>query len=198
MESNAVMESREIRMGHGNFATQLVFRYAGGWLLALSAVAVAGIVFGITVDLKWFVAGMMVVFIIIPMALAFLYYYYALRKEFYVNMTPHRLIVGENGISAIMRFVRQEDPDEYGSGEAEREVTEREVFFSYSVMKSCIPSGNSFVINFRKHCKGFLWFPSDAFGDMDSAGKAFELICGGIDRYSPHSGQSDDRGRTLS
>ena len=108
MESKVVIESREIRMSHGNFVSQLVFRYAGWWLLALSAVAVTGVVFGITVDLRWFVAGMMVVFIIIPMVLAFLYYYYALRKEFYVNMTPHRLLVGENGISAILRIAGQE------------------------------------------------------------------------------------------
>ncbi len=193
MESKVVIESREIRMSHGNFVSQLVFRYAGWWLLALSAVAVTGVVFGITVDLRWFVAGMMVVFIIIPMVLAFLYYYYALRKEFYVNMTPHRLLVGENGISAILRIAGQEDPDESGS-----EVTELEVFFSYSVMKSCIASDNSFVITFRKQCKGFLWFPSDAFGEIDSSGRAIEMICSGIYRYSPHPGQSDDSERSLS
>ena len=47
------MESKEYRMGSGRFASELLFRYGGWWLLLLSMTAVAGIVLGISICGGW-------------------------------------------------------------------------------------------------------------------------------------------------
>lgn len=168
-------------MDQRDFARELIFRCGGWWLLALSVVAVAGLVAGITVDIGWFIIGLMVFFIVTPLALAFLYYFYGLRKEFYVNTVPHRIIVDEEGITTVMRL---SDPEDAGNpaeeGGDERPVRERKEFFSYSMMKDCLPGHGAFIVTFKKSSKGFIWFPITAFGAPDNVEFALDLIYNAI------------------
>lgn len=78
-------------MRGGSFAIEMLFRYAGIWMLLLSATALTGIILGITIDLRWFVIGLMVVFVVIPMVLAFLYYYFENQtRVFHQHHTAYR------------------------------------------------------------------------------------------------------------
>lgn len=168
-------ESRVFRMGAANFMTHLVFSYAGPWLLALSATAVVGVAFGIAVDLRWFVVGMMVVFLVIPMLMGFMYYYYGLRRECLVNSVPHALVVEDDGIRVRMLFRqnnddagKQDGDDGVDENQAEPEYLERFEFFSYSDMRPPKIGTKSVVIPLHHTASGFLWIPFDAFGDMAS------------------------------
>lgn len=163
------MESKEYRMGSGRFASELLFRYGGWWLLLLSMTAVAGIVLGICMDLRWMVVGLMTVFVVIPMALAFLYYYYGFRRECFVNTIPHKIDVSADGITVLLRISAPErtesaDPDSF-SENVDAGPQYRREFFPFSAMSSYRIGNNSVIIPFRSPAKGFLWIPADAYDD---------------------------------
>lgn len=169
------MESKEFRMSGGRFAAELVFRYAGVWLLLLSATAVTGVALGIAVDLRWMIAALMVVFIIIPMVLAFLYYYYGLRRECFVNMLPHRIVVEDEGISVRLKLSSAECQEN-------KECSYRNEFFSFSEMQPYRIGTDSVIIPFKAPVRGFIWIPADAFDDTAVLTSALEMIDKGIRR----------------
>lgn len=170
-------ESRVFRMGAANFISHLIFTYAGPWLLALSATAVAGVAFGIAVDIRWFVVGMMMVFLVIPMLMGFMYYYYGLRRGCLVNSVTHAVVVDDKGITVRMLFEQPrddaddaDDPDgmetaDKENADGERRYVERPEFFPYSDMKPYRIGMKSVVIPLQGKDPGFLWIPFDAFGE---------------------------------
>lgn len=193
-------KSRIIKMNGMSFLTELIFRYAGIWLLVLSATAVVGLVLGIAVDLRWFVVGLMIIFLIIPMAMAFLYYYYGLRKECFVNTVPHVLALLEDGIN--VEILAPDTPDgirpdapgneqssnaddssaaddsvaavPLGSAPAFREI--RTEFFPFSAMRPMRIGHDSAIIPFAPPTKGFIWIPADAFDSAESLADILEYI----------------------
>lgn len=193
-------KSRIIKMNGMSFLTELIFRYAGIWLLVLSATAVDGLVLGIAVDLRWFVAGLMIVFLIIPMAMAFLYYYYGLRKECFVNTVPHVISLMEDGINVKILVpdttddtgpdapgneqssnadgssatVNSEASGTLGSAPSFREI--RTEFFPFSAMLPMRIGHDSAIIPFAPPAKGFIWIPADAFDSADSLADILEYI----------------------
>lgn len=172
-------ESRVFRMGAANFISHLIFTYAGPWLLVLSATAVAGVAFGIAVDIRWFIVGMMVVFLVIPMLMGFMYYYYGLRRGCLVNSVMHAVVIDDKGITVRMLFEQpRDDADDAAdmesadkesadkrSADGQRRYVERLEFFPYSDMKPYRIGMKSVVIPLQGNTPGFLWIPFDAFGE---------------------------------
>lgn len=167
-------ESRVFRMGAANFISHLIFTYAGPWLLALSAVAVAGLAFGIAVDIRWFIVGLMMVFLVIPMLMGFMYYYYGLRRGCLVNSVTHAVVVDDKGITVRMLFEQSRDDADDPAGvetadkenaDGERRYVDRPEFFPYSDMKPYRIGMKSVVIPLQGKDPGFLWIPFDAFGE---------------------------------
>lgn len=161
---NKPLTTQEFRMGASRFALEMIFRYAGVWLITLAAIALAGVIFGLVVDIRWFVLGLMVSFIIFPLLLAFLYYYYALRRDCVVNYLPHRLsIMPDSGLVATMRV---------------DENTERNETFAWESLFPYKIGSNSAVVPMKAPLKGFIWIPASAFGseaDMVEFFKALDL-----------------------
>ena len=158
-------ESRVFRMGAANFISHLIFTYAGPWLLALSATAVAGVAFGIAVDIRWFIVGMMMVFLVIPMLMGFMYYYYGLRRGCLVNSVTHAVVVDDKGITVRMLFPDGMETADKENADGERRYVERPEFFPYSDMKPYRIGMKSVVIPLQGKDPGFLWIPFDAFGE---------------------------------
>lgn len=175
MESENCIESRRFRMGTANFVSHLIFTYAGPWLLALCGTAVVGVALGIAVDLRWFIVGLMIVFIIIPMLMAFMYYYHGLRRECLVNSVDHTLIVEDGGITVRMFFPSVDNTAEDG-GDAGLNEEERVVHFDYKDMKPFGIGVKSIAISFRKPLKGFLWMPFDAFGSPEETERVLGIL----------------------
>lgn len=161
--------SKVFKMSGKRFAMELLFRYAWLWLLSLSLFAVAGLVLGIVVDLRWLVAALMIVCIVLPMVLGFLYYYYGLRRECFVNTVPHRMIVGDNGILCRLRIKEiknTSDSDQIADSDHDA-VRFRDEFFPYESMEKFIIGKDSALVPLKKPFSGFLWIPADAFTDTD-------------------------------
>lgn len=145
--------SREFSMNGRHFLLGFIFRYSWIWMLSLSLIGVAALIIGITIDIRWFIVGLMVVLIVMPMLFAFLYYYYGLRRECYVNTITHRIIFKPEGINVNLIFHDKDSED----------IHERDEFFAYSEMQPFEIGSKSVTIPFRKPKKGFLWIPADAF-----------------------------------
>lgn len=180
------MESKVYRMRGASFAVEMMFRYSGIWLLGLFVLALLGIILGVTVDLRILVVGLMVIFVVFPMVLAFLYYYFGLRKECFINTIPHSLLITDDGLTVRMFFypdnkgqdgdVVEESSDNNESSDTDVIPQIREEFFSYSQMLPYRIGSKSVTIPLRSPAKGFIWIPADAFDDNAELASALELI----------------------
>ena len=176
--------TNEFRMGGANFLSVLLFRYAWIWLLTLSVAGVCGIVLGIVIDYRWMILGLMVILVILPMIFAFIYYFYALRRECYVNTVNHRLVFEDDGIRAILKFRinaqsdgEKEDQSSGAEGnDAEEIFNTREEFFNYSDMKPYQFGAKSLIIGFRPPRKGFIWVPFDAFESESELARTLDML----------------------
>lgn len=180
------LQSKPIRMGGRSFFMELLFRYAGIWILLLSCTAVAGLALGVAVDLRWFVAGLMVVFLVIPMVMAFLYYYYGLRKECFINAVPHMIAVDEEGMTVTILSPVPEGSEEAvnpsespaapcESAPAPYAVARKEIF-PFSSMRPVRIGHDCAIIPFAPPAKGFVWIPSDAFESPETLADILEFI----------------------
>lgn len=146
--NKALVCTHAFKMSASNFMSTFLFRYAWLWLLSLSALGVAGLVIGITVDIRWLILGLMLIFIVIPLVATFIYYYFALKPECYVNTTCHTLEFDENGITATLIF--DEDKN-------------RELKFDYCRFKNVEINADSYLLLFKAPDKGYIWIPKTAF-----------------------------------
>lgn len=188
MEKPLNPETNEIRMSSGRFLPELIFRFGGIWMLSLCIISVAGLALGIVIDLRWFVLGLMLIFVVLPMIISFMYYYYGLRRECYVNTLPHRIRMQEDGLAVTMVFKHrkeekkedsnQENPEEETghTEEPEFEITEREEIFPYSMLNPMKVTSDSAMFFFRKPRKGFIWIPVNAFDDPETLSEFLERI----------------------
>lgn len=161
-KQNEIPSTLEFRMTSTRFVAEMIFRYAGVWLIVLAAVAVVGIVCGFVIDLRWFVISLMVVFVVFPMLLAFLYYYYALRRETVINSLPHSLsIVPGDGLMVTMRI---------------DEETERKEILSWDTLSRYKVGSNSAIVPLRSPLKGFVWIPASAFSSESEMVTFFKAL----------------------
>lgn len=169
MENNIAFSTSQFRMSASNFMMSFIFRFAWIWLLLLSGLGIAGLVVGITVDLRWFIIGLMLIFIILPMIMAFLYFSYGLKKECYINTVPHNIDFGEMGVNVNLTFPSYSEEEE----EKQKERTE---FFEYGSMRPFRVGAKSVTIPFKSPRKGFLWIPADAFENEDHLENFLQFI----------------------
>lgn len=188
MENDEYLCSEPYKMNGLRFASEMIFRYGGTWLLSLSAVGVIGIVAGIVVDLRWLVLALMVVFIVIPMVMAYIYYYYGLRKECYVNVVEHTARIDDESIVMTLLLPSAAQVEDTESEETENNVIDCsasdstvekrrvDVAFPYSDLKRLEMGMNSIVIKFKINRKGFLWIPANAFTDEAQFVKVYDAL----------------------
>lgn len=172
-QTNKEIVSEPFRMGAGAFAKTMIFRYAAVWVVALMVIALVGVAFGIIVDIRWMIVGFMVVFIVIPALLMFFYYSYGLKRECYVNAVNHRIIVGDEGVTARIIVPAFTETDKDGN------ITEtpermRDEFFSYDAMTEVRRNIKSFTITLGPPHRGFLWIPETAFPTPEAYERLFE------------------------
>lgn len=139
-------------MKGSNFMVSFIFRYAWIWLVLLSALGVTGLVLGLTVDLSWAIVGLMIILILLPLIALFVYYFYALRPECYVNTVRHSISFSEQGIRATLCF---------------NDETVRRQFFPFSDFDKIDLNVKSVLIRFRKPRKGYIWIPLYAYGSEE-------------------------------
>lgn len=158
--------SEIFKMGGVNFARTMIYRHAAKWLACIYVVAISGLILGIAVDLHILLAGLMIIFIVLPGLLATFYYTHGLRRECYVNALHHRLITCEHGVTARIYF-EEVVYDEDGIEEETRLEHSKDEFFSFDEMKSIERNVHACMVILKKPLSGFLWIPESAYKDPE-------------------------------
>ncbi len=153
------------RMKRSMFARLIIFNNAKWALILFPLLVLSGIIIGIKYDLRWLILSLMLVFIVIPGIFAMLYYYYGLKKGYYINIIDHSIECVDSGIVARMF---------YGESEIRKELIPYDVFSKYVV-------GRDYVLFKTKgEWDGFFWLPISAFASTD----VFSQIINWISSYN--------------
>lgn len=151
------VESGIFRMGGGAFATALVRNFGRRWIIAFAVIVIASVLPGIFIDVRFLIIALMVVLIVSPMMLVFLYYSYGLRKECFVNIIPHTVSVEEDSVKVKIYTDRD--------SEDENEWKYREIFFPKGDFGKYRVDGDAVEFELGKPKRGFLWLPLSAYED---------------------------------
>lgn len=173
MANKIIFQTNQYKMSSINFFTTFIFKFGGLWLLILSFIAVFALIIGISIDIRWLITGLMVIFILIPLIAVFIYYTFALKKECYVNTVSHLLEFTNEGVEAILMFKHGNIQDDDSQGETSSVTDQRNIFLPYSSMERIELNANALIILFKSPQKGFLWIPENAFDNKDLF---FELL----------------------
>lgn len=157
----APVRSDIFRMGRGALARTIFFRYGKTVMIVMSLLVIAGLVLGIAVDLRLMIISLMVMFLILPGALAMIYYYYGLRKGCCLNVTSHSVECGKDLLS--VRIFEGDD-------EIRREDIPYSSFGRYRVGKDGV------TFSMTGDWEGFLWLPLHAYPDEEAFIEAVGLI----------------------
>ena len=75
------LSEQPFRMGRGDFARKMFHFWGITPLLLLCALALVGIFAGFLIDIRYSILALMVVFILMPTVMMFLYYYHGLSEN---------------------------------------------------------------------------------------------------------------------
>lgn len=151
------VESEIFRMGGGTFAAALVRNFGRRWIISFAVIVIASILPGIFLDARFLIIALMVVLIISPMMLVFLYYSYGLRQECFVNIIPHTVAI--EGDSVKVKIYTDRDSED------ESEWKYRELLFPKGDFGKYRVDGDAVEFELGKPKRGFLWLPLSAYDD---------------------------------
>lgn len=194
-----VLSTLEFRMGPSIFLSEVIFRYGAPWLLALCALGLSGIALCILVDYRWLLAVLFLIFVLAPTLLVFIYYYFGLRREAYVNTVLHSITANDAGLIFHLKFPANSSRKDEGAGDVQDNVTDnvtdngvdngvengsiaRDEFFGYDVMLPMRTGMKSVTIPLRAPAKGSLWIPRSAFGSDDDMASFLKYIDGHLEQ----------------
>lgn len=159
-------------MSGWSFFRAILFLYGRGWILAEVLIALVGMVSGFLIDIRGFILGLMVIFLVAPLSVFFLYFYEGLRPRCFMNFLRHRVLVKCESIELIT-YATSGDLDENGE-EGLEELRRYRIGYDelgrYWVFKKCI------IFPLFGDGKGFLWMPVDGEAGEEGERKEFEEI----------------------
>ncbi len=179
-----ITDTGEFKMSAGKFLTEVIFKFAAPWLLTLLALGLIGLSLGIIVDYRWMLGTLFIIFILAPTLMVFIYYYFGLRREAYVNTVLHTISLQDKGMSFTLKFPVSNHA-ESSDVENEEVAQVRNEFFSYADMLPMKTGLNSVSIPLRSPAKGYLWIPRSAFQSDEDMSEFLEYLDNKI-RQSEH------------
>ncbi|MGM9815513.1 MAG: hypothetical protein ACI304_00460 [Lepagella sp.] len=185
------IETPLFRMGGFAFIRYLMKCFAMPWLLSLTAISLIGIALGILLDIRILIIALMIITIIIPMLMAFMYYYHGLRQECFFNVLPHTIRISPQALT-IRLHIKEPAPDpdpleapaEVAPTSDPRQVATAtvsadsiggspdpdshpgfrisEISFPRLHLAPAILKANALIIPINSPAYGFIWIPQDA------------------------------------
>lgn len=164
------------RIGKGELIRNLALHRWMTWLVIAGMVVLASTAAGIFVDIRLFIATLMLIFLLAPMMLFMLYFSDGLRFATAINTLPHRIVIDTDGIriEAFADNTGKEDEEEaqeprkiecrYAPGEVGR-------FMIYS-------SGLIIPVEGGLRKRGLLFLPAREAGGEESLKAAAEILGG--------------------
>lgn len=157
---------------------QIMYRRFGKWpSIVTGALVVAVCVLGVCIDPAWFVVALMLLFIALPMVAAYLYFWFGMRPECFVNTHLHRLTIQRGAVDVAL--ITEADPE---TGTAERTT-----LYTFAIDRRLpyTAGANGLTIIPAPPSKGFFYVPYDAFRTTADLDAATELLYPKTDKPNP-------------
>ena len=106
---SSVISSSRFKMSHAAMMIHLVRIVAGKWLPIPLAIFITSIALAFLIDLRYVIVAMMVLLILVPMMMAFLYIYYGLAPGCWQNIIEKELEIVDDGINVKMYIYPKKD-----------------------------------------------------------------------------------------
>lgn len=169
----------------------LFLLYGKPWIIGGCILLTAAVLLGIFLDLRWIIIALMIVFIVSPMILSFLFFYYGMNPISVINSPPHQLEFDENGIMAsIFTQTATSQPKEEAdiddkSPHHQKDKYEKksERAISYSSIYSYIVGTSDVIIRSHSSGEGFLIIPLKAFNDNKRFIRAIDMVANGMRQH---------------
>lgn len=140
-----------------------LFYLYGGWAsITLAFLALPALAAGIFIDLRWLIVFLMILFLVTPMLMVFLYFYHGLRQSTASNIVEHKLLFTQTGI--IFRlFEKAEDEENSEEEKREKWSVRSEKFYAYDQVTNYKTAYDGVLLMLTAPEKGFIWLPYNAF-----------------------------------
>ena len=158
-----------LRMSPRKMVSTMIYLYGTVPVATVAALAVPALALGIFLDIRWLVVFLMIIFLLVPMAMSFLYFYHGLRPSTASNTSLHRLHFDNDGIKVSIVDIEHSE-----KGDDEHVIVTRS--YPFSSVRSVMTSGDGVIILLATPYKGFLWLPYDAFPIREDIRKVLDLI----------------------
>lgn len=163
------------RMPSGRYLKTMAMMFGRSFGYAAGVALLMAVVLGLLVDWRCFLIALMMVLLICPAVMAWLYFYYGLRPECFINVMPHYISRRPDGISVTMLKRQPKDLEDDNEGkdseETEEDAEYEEVDYSFNFCdirrKNYIVGNDGVTFPLVGKYRGFLWIPEDAFADAE-------------------------------
>ena len=174
------IRSNNFKMERGRFAKFLFMFYGLPWLILFIILILLGVLLGFIFGNEWFILSLMVIFVLLPMSFAFLYFYYGLNRGCYMNVVNHIIQPVDNGLYVSLIFSKETDKKNIIESEFEKCDDEKIIDFIIPYQNivgyKVDTKGVFFII--KGQDKGFLWLPEAAYDNSDD----FAMIVNSISK----------------
>lgn len=159
-----MIETKEIKMAPKKMLATLFLQYGMPWTIAGLIGIVVFIVLGIAVDSRFLFLALIWIFLIIPLVVAFLYFFYGMKPLTAFNSIPHKIIFYDDRLEVFV--IEKEE------GEEENHINPKPYTVEKSRLKE-VKNGSDYVILLSKE-DGWIWLPRFAFHNMDDFKRIIE------------------------
>lgn len=159
----------------------ILMLYGKTWITVAACLLLPMILLGIFLDVRWVIVSLMAIFIVFPMLLAFLFFYYGMNRVSVINSTHHSLEFSKDGIMASI-YNKEE--------ESEREARYKlrsQTIMDYSAVSDYVVGVKDVILRTRLEGKGFLIIPLSAFAEKTSFMQAIEMVRAGMNKKHSNS-----------
>lgn len=162
-------------MSRMKFFKEIVKLHGVTWIAAMGIVLLVSVAISVFHDVRWLVVTFMLVCIVIPVLMVFVYFYYGLKPATVTNILPHKLRFEKDNLIEIVYSA------DSGFENREPEYTELSRHcYSYSEFGHIQTGVTSLILPLKDVRKGFLWLPTGAFEDMETFSRALNLMVDSI------------------
>ena len=160
-----MIETMEIRMPSKKMLSILFMLYGMPWIGSAFFGFIVFIIIGFIIDYRFLVLSLIWIFLLVPLVVAFLYFFYGMDPLTTFNCMPHKIIFDDEELT-----VRLLDK-EHKEGVAEQ------CYKDYKIKNQeykKVKRGSDFIL-LLFHDKGWLWVPSCAFDSPENFKSALSL-----------------------
>lgn len=149
-----MIETLEIQMPSKKMLSILFLQYGMPWMVIAIVGLAVFIVLGFLIDFRFFMLALIWLFLILPLVIAFLYFFYGMNPLTAFNSLPHKILFSDSEIKVRIRENTQEETEP----EYKDYTLKKEHFSRYK-------TGADYVLLFFKQ-KGWLWLPVSGFENI--------------------------------